>query len=128
MYNKIISALILFFLLAILFAGIFSCTKDNIAPSLSRPGNCDSMEYSYQSDIVPLVVAYCNGTTCHTTGEGNYDFSTYGGLADRIRSGRLEERLLLSTDNPLHMPKGFEMDSCDLYHFRVWIRQGFQNN
>ena len=119
------------FLFLIIFSIVFlSCTKEEVSTFPVKPENCSSItaELSYRTDISPLIIAYCNGPTCHSAGEGNYDFSRYEGLADRIRSGNLEERLLLSPDNPLYMPKGGMMDVCDLYTLRMWIHAGFKNN
>jgi len=52
----------------------------------------------------------------------------YEVIADRIRSGRFEERLLLPLSEPMHMPVGRTLDTCTLFTIRTWIHQGFKNN
>jgi hypothetical protein len=69
------------------------------------------------------------GATCHAPGNGNYDFTTYEVVAERIRSGRFTERILLPEGNPLRMPPpGASMDSCDLAKLISWINNGFPEN
>lgn len=105
-----------------------SCTKDVQHLILTKPSGCDSTVFSYGGDIQPIIAAHCSGSTCHSGGNSNYDYSTYAVLADRIRSGRLEERLILPADDPLHMPMESSLDACELYQLRAWIHQGFKNN
>ena len=111
-----------------ILAGLNSCSKDQEVLTLDPPPNCDSTEISYQRDIVDIMNSSCSYSPCHVPGNGNYDFTKYEVLADRIRSGRLEERILLPPESPLHMPQGFTMDECRLYKLRLWIHQGFKNN
>ena len=119
--------LLLFFSAAVSVA-IHSCSKEQVTVSLVSPPNCDSAEVSYQQEIIQIMNNSCAYSPCHVPGSGNYDFTRYEVLADRIRAGRLEERLLISTGNPLHMPQGYTLDECQLYKLRLWIHQGFKNN
>ena len=134
---KMITGRFLFLAIGVItgLAGMNSCSKEQEVLNLVAPPNCDSTEISYQRDIVSIMNSTCAFSPCHVPGNGNYDFTSYEVLADRIRSGRLEERLLISVDSPLHMPqdasnigKGIPMDACNLYKLRLWIHQGFKNN
>jgi len=116
------------FLLLAGMAGMNSCSRDEAIVDLAAPLNCDSFEISYQRDIVNILNSSCSYSPCHAPGNGNYDYTKYEVVADRIRSGRFEERLLLSPESPLHMPQGFTLDECNLYKLRLWIHQGFKNN
>ena len=118
--NFYLSYLLLFFL--------SGCTKNLQHPDLSRPFECDSMEFSFAIDIHPLITANCSGNICHSGGNSNYDYRRYEVISDRIRSGRLEDRLLLPLSDPMHMPVGRSLSPCDLYSIRTWIHQGFKNN
>lgn len=105
------------------------CTSDKINPVPEKPANCDpAVNVSYSVNIVPIVDANCNTSGCHASGSGNADLTTHSGLAAVAKTGELEERLLLPLSNPLHMPQGTEMDTCELYELRVWIYEGYQNN
>src|SRR5687768_8747545 len=102
---------LLYGLISCLILAGSSCSTEEIAPSLVLPSNCtvdSNAVMSYQNDIQPIISSAC--LSCHYAGSGLYDYSRYEVLADRIRAGRLEERLLLPLENPLHMPQGFNMD------------------
>ena len=107
---------------------VAGCTKDTRPLIIEKPASCDSMTFSYALDIKPLIALACSGTTCHSGGNSNYDYSTYEVFADRVRTGRLEERLLLPLSDQLHMPEGGTLDPCDLFKIRTWILQGIKNN
>lgn len=117
---------------AVVFSSfIISCSKDKTPrPDAVKPDDCDVDDeiISYNEYIVPLVANNCSGPTCHNAGTGNYNYSIYEVLADRIRQGRLEERLNLPPDNPLYMPKNASLNACDYYQLTTWIHQGFKNN
>jgi hypothetical protein len=115
----------LFFITLIFFEG---CTKDTQPLSIAKPSGCDSGFFRYSENIEPIILANCSGPTCHSGGNFNYDYSTYAVVADRIRSGRFEERLLLPLSDPMHMPQGTSLGNCDLFALRTWIHQGFKNN
>ena len=115
-------------LLGILSLFMIGCAKETRTLVFVKPDGCDSVNFSYANDIQPLIATRCSGSTCHSAGNSNYDYSNYAILADRIRSGRLEERLLLPLEEPLHMPAGSNLSNCDLFKLRSWIHQGFPDN
>jgi len=115
-----------FFFIGIIFFS--SCVKDVQQLILVKPAGCDSVAFSYLNDIKPIISEHCFGSTCHSGGNSNYNYSTYEVFADRIRSGRLEERLMLPKQDPMHMPQGGSLSDCDLFTLREWIHQGFKNN
>ena|SRR5258706_10363097 len=124
-----------FFFLVLML--LMSCSKDENPNTLTAPAGCDTLTliYSYSNDIKPIIGTNCAGSTCHIEGTGNYDFTTYEVLADRIRSGKFEYRLLLPVTDAQHMPqagtpsyKGISLNPCDLYKILSWIKQGYRNN
>ena len=112
-----IAALILFF---------FSCTKDHEQVLLVKPPGCDSILFTYENNVRPLIATNCSGPTCHSGGNSNYDYSSYDVIVSRIRAGVFEERLLLPEGDPLYMPQDRELGRCDLFTLRMWIHQGFK--
>ncbi|MBK5284797.1 MAG: hypothetical protein JJE25_05305 [Bacteroidia bacterium] len=121
-----------FIIIVFFFHG--SCIKEQTSPSYpipSIPQNCDTSVINYAQIIRPLILTNCNNaaaTSCHYSGTGNYDFGTYAVVADRIRSGRFTERILLPVNNPLHMPPFGEMNPCDKAKLLLWINNGFPEN
>ena len=126
-----------FLFIVSLFLLIGSCGKEQTPPLYPVPA-CflDSVYYSPQNaddvrsteKIIRTNCGSAAGASCHAPGNGNYDFTTYQVVAERIRSGRFTERILLPVESPLHMPLGFAMDSCDLAKLVTWINNGFPNN
>jgi hypothetical protein len=114
------------FLFSIVFIFFEGCTKDIQQLDLAKPTGCDSGSFSYSENIKPILEVNCS--PCHSGGNSNYNYSTYEVVADRIRSGRFEERLLLPQNNPMHMPEGGSLSDCDLFKLRTWIHEGFKNN
>ena len=121
----------LIFILSLLAS---ACSKEQTAPSypvplpFPLPASCDTSAVSYKQDVKQIISKNCAYSGCHFPGIGNYDFTLYEVVAERIRSGRFTERILLQPDNPLHMPQGFAMDSCELGKLMIWINKGFPNN
>src|SRR5687767_10536873 len=97
----------LFTLFILVLMLLTSCSKDKISYQLQVPSGCDSLTliYSYNRDIKPIIGTNCAGSTCHTEGSGNYDFSIYEVFADRVRNGQVNYRLLLPLSDPQHMPQ-----------------------
>jgi hypothetical protein len=107
---------------------LYGCTKDAYQSIVTKPAGCDSVLFTYDKDIRPLMIANCSGPYCHSGGNFNYNFLTYEVLAGRVKSGSLQERILLPDHDPLYMPKGGELSQCDLFTLITWIRQGFKKN
>ena len=117
----------LFIVCILLF--VISCSKDVQEQVLTPPSGCDSAQMHYGSDIKPIISSNCSYFGCHSPGgEGSFDYTTYEGIANRIRAGRMLDRLALPVENPQHMPEHREMDACQLYKLRLWIAQGYPNN
>src|SRR5437764_10262268 len=107
---------------------LYGCSKDSKDVVIVKPEGCDSARFSYSQDIKPIIGSNCSGSTCHSGGNNNYDFSTYAVLADRIRQGKVEYRLLLAPSDPQHMPMNGTLTDCNLYRVITWIRQGYPDN
>ncbi len=107
-----------------------SCSKDAIAPKydFAVPSGCNVSVVNYSPDIKLIIAKDCAYSGCHFPGQGNYDFTQYDVIADRIRSGRFTERIFLPVSHPLHMPQGFAMDPCDFAKLMTWINNGVPQN
>ena len=109
-----------------LFTFLFSCSKDKVQDIIERPPSCDSSAFTYEGDIRLIIETNCAVPGCHIPGgSAQYDYRQYAVIADRIRTGRLEQRLELPTSNVLHMPKDRFLSDCEYYKIKIWISQGF---
>jgi len=109
---------------------IAACGKEQSPPvyPVAVPADCDLSSVNYPHSIRQIIGKNCAYSGCHFPGNGNYDFTTYEAVAERIRSGRFTERILLPVNHSLHMPVGFAMDSCELAKMMIWINNGFPEN
>jgi hypothetical protein len=109
---------------------VAACGKEQSPPvyPVQVPAGCDVSSVKYLPTMKQIIGKNCAYSGCHFPGTGNYDFTTYEMVAERIRSGRFTERILLPVEHALHMPVGFDMDSCELAKMMTWINNGFPNN
>ena len=108
---------------------IISCSKEQFLPAFVKPANCDSMIFTFEKNIRPILNANCNFSECHASGgDGSYNFTDYDVVANRIRAGSIDYRLDLPIDDPQHMPEKLRLSSCDYYIIKTWIKQGFAEN
>lgn len=115
-------SLILFFFFLILA----SCAKDKLQTTLVRPPNCDSVRFTFNEHIRPILNANCNFTECHAPGgRGAYDYSQYATVVSRVRTGTIEYRIELPIADPQHMPEKFSISECDYFQIKTWIQQGY---
>lgn len=103
-----------------------SCSDDdeNDDNGGNNNSNCDTTAISYASDIRPIVISSCaTGSSCHGSGSGNGDFSSYAGLKIDADNGKLRQRVLIEKDMP---PGGWS--SCNRLKLEAWLNAGAPNN
>lgn len=120
----------LLFLVSVLLIFI-ACSKNKYEfnPLSGIPADCDFNQSRYNADIKPIVANNCAYNGCHgffrPTGN-DFNYTTYNGLKEA--AGSIYNRINRPLNDPLHMPRGRELDSCDLYKLNVWIINGAPNN
>jgi hypothetical protein len=113
-----------FLFFTILFFG--SCAKEKLQQTLVRPANCDSVRFTFNEHILPIINANCNFTECHAPGgRGAYDYTKYATVVNRVRAGTFEYRIELPIADPQHMPEKFAVSQCDYFQIKTWIQQGY---
>jgi hypothetical protein len=116
-FHLIVISLFLFFTIA--FVG---CKDDNTIDL----NDCVLNAPSYNNEVKKIVDSYCSGSTCHTNNIETFDFTTYEGL--KVATGSIYNRITRNSSDPLSMPKGFQMQPCDLEKLKVWINAGAPRN
>ena len=107
-----------------LFIILSSCAKEKLQQTIIRPPNCDSLRFTFNEHILPILNANCNFTECHALGgRGAYDYTTYPTVANRVRAGTIEYRIELPTSDPQHMPEKFNLSQCDYFQLKTWLQQ-----
>ncbi len=105
-----------------ILVSVFSCTKD----STTTNTNCVTSNMKFSSDIKPLIVSNCNGSSCHnaTDKASNIDLSAYAGIKAIANSGRL-----ISTINSGSMPKNAsKLSQCNIDKIQSWVTAGALDN
>lgn len=108
---------------------ILSCKKEQYNQQVTRPSNCDSTFFTFETNILPIFNSNCNFSDCHAaSGRGSYNYTQYAVVAARVRAGTIDYRLDLPFDDPQHMPQKMRLSSCDYFKIKTWIKQGFADN
>ena len=81
----------IFFIFALLTV-FLSCEKDEVIPEppVEMGDFCKDTNYTYSTDIKPIMVSNCATSSCHDGSNSLPDYSTYAGVFDdkaRIRNG-----------------------------------------
>ncbi len=105
-----------------LTVAISSCKQDKTI----NLEDCVLNAPSYNQEVKKIVSSYCSGSTCHTNNKETFDFTTYEGI--KVATGSIYNRITRSSSDPLAMPKGFQMQPCDLEKLKVWINAGAPRN
>src|SRR3954464_16025299 len=92
---------------------LFSCAKEQAPQTVLSADGCRDTLFTFNKDILPIMNLSCNFSECHNKGgEGSYDLSNYGVVANRIRAGTFEYRIDLPADDPQHMPENMVLNKC----------------
>ncbi|HET6244728.1 MAG: hypothetical protein H0V01_02745 [Bacteroidetes bacterium] len=110
----------IFFLSLVLFF-TESCSKKKTEDTKF---DCTLENYSYNSDIKPIINSRCSINGCHNSGSPNGDYTTYLGVKTKVDNGSLRERVVTKKD----MPSGSPLSAEDIAKFECWITSGSKEN
>jgi hypothetical protein len=107
---------------------LFSCTKDHRVFNIPRPENCDSLRFTYTSNISRILISNCTFSSCHGDNSEYFSLTTYPMVKASVNSGNFEYRIDLPPSDPQHMPEGLTLSKCDYFILKTWIHQGYPEN
>ncbi len=118
-------------LLMVLGIGITGCYKDVILPVAGADPNAPPKQYSYKTDIAPLLNTDCAKSSCHVAGAQKPDLETAvsfnslvnGGYVNTLFPNQSELYQMINGNMQEHMP--LASDRQKVYD---WIRTGALNN
>ncbi len=88
--------------------------------------NCDTVNVSYTTSVVPIINNYCRGCHNSTTISGSVNLDNYNGVLTAANNGQLMGGI---TGKLSPMPKyGAALSPCNIGMFRQWIKEGAKNN
>jgi len=108
---------------------VAGCYWDNAETLFPDAEYCDTLEVSFTSDVVPILVNHCFG--CHSN--ANSPAFAHGlGLEDYEDVSAMSERIvgaIWHNDGFIPMPKGnAQLDTCQMNKIEAWVNQGSLNN
>lgn len=116
---------IVFFSLLVL-ASCYYDKEEELYPSPSGGGGCDTTAMTYATNIKPIFDQSCAMAGCHdaTTKSSGYDLSNYTGSAAAAKSARFLGAINHTTGfSP--MPKGMaKLSDCNISKITAWINAG----
>jgi hypothetical protein len=109
--------------LDLIYKWILQGAKNNYCSSM---GNCDTINVSYTSSLVPIINTYCKG--CHNSSNPSQgvNLDNYNGVLIEVNNGQLMGGI---TGKLSSMPKySLPLSQCNVGKFRQWIKEGAKNN
>jgi hypothetical protein len=104
-----------------------SCIKDT-APSGNVAVTCDTSKVSFTTQLLPIINATCMGSSCHSAGSGNNDFTSYVVTKGDIDNVLCRIRAAGTTSCGARMPQGASaLPATETALFTKWKADNFCN-
>lgn len=115
------------FLFNLLITFIISCTKAIDDPIVTPTNPCSTV--TFKTDITPIINQTCAIKSCHVSGTGESDYTTYAGLKNDATTGKFKKEVLTNKSMPPRNSSGQTSLTADqLEKFTCWINAGSPNN
>jgi hypothetical protein len=117
---------ILFFSLSMVFIAL-SCNKAIDDPQVTPTNPCSTV--TFKTDIAPIITQTCAIKSCHVSGTGEVDYTTYSGLKNDASNGKFKKEVLTNKSMPPRNSNGpTSLTAAQLEKFTCWINAGAPNN
>ncbi|MCR8558541.1 hypothetical protein KXD93_12870 [Mucilaginibacter sp. BJC16-A38] len=118
-------------ILFVMVIGVTGCYKDVILPKSGTDPNAAPIEYSYKTDIAPLLNTSCALSGCHVAGAQAPDLETAvsynslvnGGYVNTLVPKQSDLYIMINGNMEVHIPS-----AADRQKIYDWIRTGALNN
>ena len=110
-------------LVAVLVGGACDKKVGKKIPEVVVASNiCDSATYTLK--VKKLIETNCAIPNCHTSGFGNGDFTSYGGLKSKVDNGSVKDRIK-NQDRPMPpLDKGGLLSNDKIKLIECWLDKG----
>ncbi len=90
--------------------------------------SCDTTQFKYAANIVPILNNYCTG--CHSGGvpSGNIDLTVYAFVRGQALNGRLNGAITHSVGYSAMPKNAGKLSDCQIRQIQKWIAAGALNN
>jgi len=111
----------------LLFSFVLSCTKTVDEPQITPVNLCSTV--TYKTDISSIINQTCAIKSCHVSGTGLGDYTTYAGLGKEATNGGFKKEVLINKSMPPRNSSGpTSLSAAQLEKFTCWINAGAPNN
>lgn len=118
---KILFGTIVFFLTSFFLTGCYTDKEDLLYGDVI----CDTVDVSFNNDILPIIKTKCATSGCHVQGgSGSGIFENYNQIKAKADNQSLARRVLELKDMPPTAP----LTACQIEYFRQWLTDGAVNN
>jgi len=111
---------------------VSSCTYDKSdEPQPEVPEVCDTLNVSYSTDIMPIIMFNCAiSFGCHVSGgSAPGDFMSYADLKAKADNGTLKNRVVVSKNMPPTYSEGpTALADSSIQKIDCWIKDGALKN
>jgi len=118
-----------FFFAMLIIEMVSSCTYDK--SDEPQPEVCDSLNVSYSTDIMPIIMLNCAiSFACHVKGgSAPGDFMIYADLKAKADNGTLKNRVVVLKDMPPIYSNGpTSLADSSIQKIDCWIKDGAPQN
>ena len=117
--------------LFVMVVGVTGCYKDVILPKPGTDPNAPPIQYSFKTDIAPMLNTKCALAGCHVAGAQALDLETAvsynslvnGGFVNTLIPTQSDLYIMINGNMEVHIP-----DATDRQKVYDWIRTGALNN
>ena len=106
---------------------VLSCTKAVDDPLVNPTSPCSTV--TFKTDISPIITQTCAIKSCHVSGTGEGDYTTYSGFKNDAINGKFKKEVLTNKSMPPRNSNGpNSLTAAQLEKFTCWINAGAPNN
>jgi hypothetical protein len=113
-------------LLTSALSGCYYDSQEILHPS-STTGNCDTLNVTYNSKVLPIIQSNCYSCHSGSSLSGNVNLEGYANLKIYAGNGKLVSSITHAT-GVIPMPPGSKLSDCDISTIKTWMNNGSVNN
>lgn len=90
--------------------------------------NCDTTQFKYGANILPILSANCTGCHAGTGASGGIDLSNYNNVKTQASNGRLVGSVTHAPGYSAMPQNAAKLSECQLTQIKKWVAAGALNN
>lgn len=95
-----------------------ACSKKKLDPV------CDGSDITYDNYMKAFITSNCLGGSCHSSGSGNSDLTSFAKVQVYVNNGQFEKEVLSNQT----MPEDATLSQDELNKIQCWADAGYPEN